>query len=46
MLAAATSLEGVRHELAELLGASVDAELEPYRRAGDGTVVTWLHHVG
>ena len=46
VLAAATSLEGVRHELAELLGASVDAELEPYRRAGDGTVVTWLHHVG
>ena len=45
-MAEATSLDGLRHRLAGLLGESVDAELEPFRRAGDGTVVTWLHHVG
>lgn len=27
------------------LGSSWDAELEPYRHAGDGTPVTWLHQV-
>lgn len=32
--------------LAGALGVDVDAELEPYRRAGEGTVVTWLHQVG
>ncbi len=46
VMAAATSLEALRHKLDDLLGESIDAELEPYRRAGDGTVVTWLHHVG
>ena len=46
VMAAATSLETLRHRLDDVLGESVDAELEPYRRAGDGTVVTWLHHVG
>lgn len=38
--------EKLGHELNQLLGADVDAELEPYRRAGDGTPVTWLHQVG
>ena len=37
--------EKLTHELNQLLGADVDAELEPYRRAGDGTPVTWLHQV-
>ena len=46
VLAAATSLEAVRHQLGDLLGAHIDAELEPYRRAGEGTAVTWLHQVG
>ena len=46
VLAGATSLDAVHHQLAELLGAHVDAELEPYRRAGEGTAVTWLHQVG
>ena len=46
VLAGATNLEAVHHKLAELLGAHVDAELEPYRRAGEGTAVTWLHQVG
>lgn len=32
--------------LSTALGADVDAELEPYRRAGDGTAITWLHQVG
>ena len=32
--------------LGDLLGAHVDAELEPFRRAGEGTAVTWLHQVG
>ena len=29
----------------ELLGAPWDAELEPFRYAGDGTPVRWLHEV-
>lgn len=37
--------EKLSHELNQLLGAELDAELEPYRRAGDGTPVTWLHQV-
>jgi hypothetical protein len=37
--------EKLTHELNQLLGADVDAELEPYRRAGDGAPVTWLHQV-
>ena len=28
-----------------LLGSAWDAELEPYREAGDGAAVTWLHQV-
>ncbi|MET3803392.1 hypothetical protein ABIB25_000376 [Nakamurella sp. UYEF19] len=42
----ATSLDGLRHALSEALGAEVDAELESFRRAGEGTPVTWLHQVG
>ncbi len=42
----ATSLDGLRHALSTAIGAQVDAELEPYRRAGEGTPVTWLHQVG
>lgn len=42
----ATSLDGLRHALSAALGAEVDAELESYRRAGEGTPVTWLHQVG
>ncbi|MEJ7650503.1 MAG: DUF3145 domain-containing protein [Nakamurella sp.] len=38
--------EKLAHELNQLLGADVDAELEPYRRAGDGSPITWLHQVG
>jgi hypothetical protein len=42
----ATSLDGLRHALSSAIGSEVDAELEPFRRAGEGTPVTWLHQVG
>ncbi|TCP54987.1 uncharacterized protein DUF3145 [Tamaricihabitans halophyticus] len=38
--------EALAHKLDELLGSSWDEALEPYRRAGDGAPVTWLHQVG
>jgi hypothetical protein len=38
--------ESFAHGIDELLGASWDDALEPYRRAGDGAPVTWLHRVG
>ena len=34
------------HGLDDLLGSAWDAELEPYRRGGDGAPVTLLHQVG
>ncbi len=46
LLSTATTLEALRHRLSDLLGAHIDAELEPFRRAGEGTAVTWLHQVG
>lgn len=38
--------EEFRAEMAELLGTAWDQELEPFRYAGDGAPVTWLHRVG
>ena len=32
--------------LNELLGSEWDEALEPFRWAGDGSPVTWLHQVG
>lgn len=46
LLSSAATLETLRHRLSDLLGAHIDAELEPFRRAGEGTAVTWLHQVG
>lgn len=46
LMARATSLDGLRHAISAALGADVDHELEPFRRAGEGTPVTWLHQVG
>lgn len=46
MLARATGMDDLVSRLSAAMGADVDAELEPYRRAGDGTAVTWLHQVG
>ena len=40
------SAEAIRHALAEALGSEIDADLEAYRSAGDGSEVTWLHQVG
>lgn len=40
------SAEAIRHALAEALGEHIDDELESFRSAGEGSVVTWLHQVG
>jgi hypothetical protein len=45
LLDRARTAEEYRHEIAELLGAAWDAELEPYRVGGDGAPVTLLHQV-
>ena len=45
LLATARTTEDYAHALDEMLGATWDAELEPYRQAGDGAPVTWLHQV-
>lgn len=45
LAARARSTDEFRHGLAELLGTAWDAELEPYRLAGDGAPVTLLHQV-
>jgi hypothetical protein len=36
----------VADRVQELLGSAWDAALEPFRLAGDGAPVTWLHQVG
>ncbi len=45
LLTRARSAEDYAHGLRELLGTAWDAELEPYRRAGDGAPVSLLHQV-
>ncbi|MCW2540521.1 MAG: hypothetical protein JWN95_2246 [Frankiales bacterium] len=45
LLERARSADEFAHGLHELLGSSWDAELEPYRNAGDGSPVTMLHKV-
>ena len=47
VLARASSDPGVtvEEEIAGLLGAAWDEELEPFRYAGDGAPVRWLHQV-
>ena len=34
------------HAIDRLLGGAWDAELEPFREAGEGAAVTWLNQVG
>ncbi|GAA2803313.1 DUF3145 domain-containing protein [Crossiella cryophila] len=46
LMAANRAAEAMTHRLGELLGAAWDDALEPFRRAGDGAPVTWLHRVG
>ncbi|AHH95208.1 DUF3145 domain-containing protein [Kutzneria viridogrisea] len=38
--------ESFAHGVDSLLGKPWDDALEPFRRAGDGAPVTWLHRVG
>ena len=45
MLAAAHGGRDLNDALDELLGRAWDAELEPFRHAGDGAPVRWLHEV-
>jgi hypothetical protein len=40
------SPEAMAEMIDELLGTDWDAELEPFRYAGDGAPVRWLHKVG
>ncbi|MBI1378487.1 MAG: DUF3145 family protein [Frankiales bacterium] len=42
---AALSGTPLEDEVSRLLGAPWDAELEPFRYAGDGAAVRWLHQV-
>jgi hypothetical protein len=46
LMARSTGMDDLISRISVALGTDVDAELEPYRRAGDGTAVTWLHQVG
>jgi len=46
LLATAAGPEALAHGLERLLGTEWDLELEPYRHAGDGATVTYLHQVG
>ena len=46
LVAASRGPEAFAHQVDQLLGAAWDDALEPYRRAGDGTPVAWLHQVG
>lgn len=45
LTAAGDDAQGLRESLERLLGSAWDAELEPFRRAGDGVPVRWLHQV-
>ncbi len=45
LAAAADDPQGLSESLERLLGSAWDAELEPFRRAGDGVPVRWLHQV-
>jgi hypothetical protein len=46
LLANSSTGETLTHGLERLLGTAWDAELEPYRYAGDGAPVTRLYQVG
>jgi hypothetical protein len=43
LAAKGASLENYRYAVHRLLGTAWDAELEPFRTAGDGAPVTWMH---
>jgi hypothetical protein len=45
VLASAQGSEAIAHALDRVLGTAWDAELEPYRHAGEGAPATWLTQV-
>ncbi len=45
VLATARGSEAIAHGLDQLLGTAWDAELEPFRHAGEGAPATWLTQV-
>lgn len=45
LASAGDDVQALRDGLAQILGTRWDAELEPFRRAGDGVPVRWLHQV-
>ena len=45
LAAAGDDIRDLRRGLDHVLGTSWDDELEPFRRAGDGVPVRWLHQV-
>lgn len=45
LVASARGNEGLAHALEKELGGAWDAELEPYRHAGEGAPATWLTQV-
>ena len=45
LLLANTEVADLRAGIDTILGTAWDAELEPFRRAGDGVPVRWLHQV-
>ena len=45
-LADVADLASVQRAVDQLLGTAWDEELEPFRYAGDGAPVRWLHQVG
>ncbi len=44
--AAGSGADGVAAAIETMLGVPWDAELEPFRHAGEGAPVRWLHQVG
>ena len=46
LMASANGYEALTHALDKALGTSWDAELEPYRHAGEGSPLTLLTRVG
>jgi hypothetical protein len=46
LLGSAPDAAALAHGLERLLGTDWDEELEPYREAGEGAPIRWLHAVG
>jgi hypothetical protein len=46
LLGSAQDATALAHGLERLLGSAWDEELEPFREAGEGAPVRWLHAAG